>query len=1155
MMAVPSRSNFFHKNISKHAVFSVDRSKNQFSEAMCVKSYGTITFPDNRSHQADFIRISNKASVMHVKEFLTGEWSGERPSLVISITGGAKKYNMKPRLLRAFQRGLLKVARTTGAWIITGGMNRGIMKLVGEIVETNPDRSRPIQLIGIATWGCVSGFEELDVQGSIVHYAKPSSETKGQAPLEPNHTKFIFVDDESKGQYGGEIAFRAKLEKAISGGFFASKTTTNSSNLNASLSRTSSLQSEQSDSVPVVLLVVEGGPNTVRTVHEAVVQNNIPAVFLEGTGRCCDLFSKAFQLYEENRQKFEHIDKTRKHVDRNIISKRNEELKNTLREQLKDELRGISGETDASTSNTDKISHKTTTTTAADKTDYFELVYECIDTRKTYLNIISLNSRDPVEPDIDLVILQALLNAASISDNGKVNFQQKREQLRLALEWNRVDIARNYIMKDVRDWDNIGLKNLFVLALERNQIEFIKLFLEHDFSLTNLFGNSYELANLYMFPKKESHDVRKHARNSLLSIYTRIIQPLIGDSFNVAAALSMKEWTTNSESIQKNDNATCTCCRPKQQQHTPSISDHNDSEQFESAALIATLLYKKHAHKEHDNSYKKLAVDFENLAVQILDKFYQVNSQACTKAIIRRIPIWGNATWLDLAVAADAKEFIARRAVQDLLNNIWFGYIDQRTSHMKIIFSTLMIWYSGFLHYNYELVQEIDQTTFLDEENKKLNLTEYQTSEKKWIVYRKRPGLKLYFINITRFLHTPYVKYLYNLYFHMIFLLIFSYVILCDFFPLYGFLIDICVSANDSQDHKENFAGKNDNQPSINNSLIRNGYNASTSGSYGFQQHKRPSGTEFVLLIWIFTLVCEEIRQLFSTEAQSKQNAIIAYFKIFWNKLDALAIVLFFIGFTLRFIPITECYCAARIVLSVDLTLWFMRTLDMFAAVKRLGPKLIMIGEMVNDLRFFMTMFIVFVLAFGVSSYSLIHGIQKFSWHLPRNIINHAYWQIFGDLNTLETFSNNYQANGYVAFILLVAYMAVVSILLVNLLIAMFSNTFNNLQTDTDRIWKFQHYALVCEYLSRPSLPPPLIIFCHLWRLTLYIAAKYFKLKFFQDQYDKHLKRTNYKILLHEKISIGIESAEDAFGDEVYYNFLKMNRKSADETGLDEERV
>jgi SLOG in TRPM len=34
-----------------------------------------------------------------------------------------------------------------GAWIITGGMNRGIMKLVGEIIQINPDRSRPIHLI------------------------------------------------------------------------------------------------------------------------------------------------------------------------------------------------------------------------------------------------------------------------------------------------------------------------------------------------------------------------------------------------------------------------------------------------------------------------------------------------------------------------------------------------------------------------------------------------------------------------------------------------------------------------------------------------------------------------------------------------------------------------------------------------------------------------------------------------------------------------------------------------------------------------------------------------------------------------------------------------------------------------------------------------
>jgi len=80
------------------------------------------------------------------------------------------------------------------------------------------------------------------------------------------------------------------------------------------------------------------------------------------------------------------------------------------------------------------------------------------------------------------------------------------------------------------------------------------------------------------------------------------------------------------------------------------------------------------------------------------------------------------------------------------------------------------------------------------------------------------------------------------------------------------------------------------------------------------------------------------------------RNAIAAYFKNFWNKLDVLAITLFFVGFLLRFLPSSECYCAARIVLSVDLTIWFMRSLDIFSAVKRLGPKLVMIGEMVNNL-------------------------------------------------------------------------------------------------------------------------------------------------------------------------------------------------------------
>ena len=88
--------------------------------------------------------------------------------------------------------------------------------------------------------------------------------------------------------------------------------------------------------------------------------------------------------------------------------------------------------------------------------------------------------------------------------------------------------------------------------------------------------------------------------------------------------------------------------------------------------------------------------------------------------------------------------------------------------------------------------------------------------------------------------------------------------------------------------------------------------------------------------------------QIGARRIQSIQWKIEVYLAIFWNKLDALAILLFVIACILRVIPGSGCFCTARIVLAVDLSIWYIRTLDLFSAVKRLGPKLVMIGEMVK---------------------------------------------------------------------------------------------------------------------------------------------------------------------------------------------------------------
>lgn len=135
------------------------------------------------------------------------------------------------------------------------------------------------------------------------------------------------------------------------------------------------------------------------------------------------------------------------------------------------------------------------------------------------------------------------------------------------------------------------------------------------------------------------------------------------------------------------------------------------------AALFAMTIYKKVARKENDDTYFHWAEEFEQLAVEILDKFYQANPQRCTKAIIRQIPAYGNVTWLELAIAAEAKQFISQKGVQDVLNNIWFGHINQDVPVSKIVFSTIAIWYSGFLPYEKELVETKDHASYYDVKN------------------------------------------------------------------------------------------------------------------------------------------------------------------------------------------------------------------------------------------------------------------------------------------------------------------------------------------------------------------------------------------------------------------------------------------------------
>ena len=73
-----------------------------------------------------YVRLSSYDSKAdQVLQLLQSHWGLDLPKLLITVHGGILNFDLQPKLKRVFRKGLLKAAKTTGAWIITGGTNTG----------------------------------------------------------------------------------------------------------------------------------------------------------------------------------------------------------------------------------------------------------------------------------------------------------------------------------------------------------------------------------------------------------------------------------------------------------------------------------------------------------------------------------------------------------------------------------------------------------------------------------------------------------------------------------------------------------------------------------------------------------------------------------------------------------------------------------------------------------------------------------------------------------------------------------------------------------------------------------------------------------------------------------------------------------------------
>ncbi|KAM4847496.1 transient receptor potential cation channel subfamily M member 3 isoform X18 [Urocitellus parryii] len=1048
--------------LSRNDIQSEKWSISKHTQLSPTDAFGTIEFQGGgHSNKAMYVRVSFDTKPDLLLHLMTKEWQLELPKLLISVHGGLQNFELQPKLKQVFGKGLIKAAMTTGAWIFTGGVNTGVIRHVGDALKDHASKSRgKICTIGIAPWGIVENQEDLIGRDVVRPYQTMSNPMSKLTVLNSMHSHFILADNGTTGKYGAEVKLRRQLEKHIS---------------------LQKINTRIGQGVPVVALIVEGGPNVISIVLEYLRDTPpVPVVVCDGSGRASDILAFGHKYSEEG---------------------------GLINESLRDQLL--------------VTIQKTFTYTRTQAQHLFIILMECMK-KKELITVFRMGSEG--HQDIDLAILTALLKGANAS---------APDQLSLALAWNRVDIARSQIFIYGQQWPVGSLEQAMLDALVLDRVDFVKLLIEN-----GRHGPSNTLYHLVRDVKKGNlpPDYRislidiglvieylmggayrcNYTRKRFRTLYHNLFGPkrpkalkLLGMEDDIPLRRGRKTTKKREEEVDIDlddpeinhfpfpfHELMVWAVLMKRQKMALFFWQHG--EEAMAKALVACKLCKAMAHEASENDMvddisqelNHNSRDFGQLAVELLDQSYKQDEQLAMKLLTYELKNWSNATCLQLAVAAKHRDFIAHTCSQMLLTDMWMGRLRMRkNSGLKVILGILLppsilslefknkddmpyMTQAQEIHLQEKEPEEPEKPTKeKDEEDMELtamlgrnNGESSRKKDEEEVQSRHRLiplGRKIY-----EFYNAPIVKFWFYTLAYIGYLMLFNYIVLV-------------------------------------------------------KMERWPSTQEWIVISYIFTLGIEKMREILMSEPGKLLQKVKVWLQEYWNVTDLIAILLFSVGMILR-LQDQPFRSDGRVIYCVNIIYWYIRLLDIFGVNKYLGPYVMMIGKMMIDMMYFVIIMLVVLMSFGVARQAILFPNEEPSWKLAKNIFYMPYWMIYGEVfadqidppcGQNETREDGKiiqlppcKTGAWIVPAIMACYLLVANILLVNLLIAVFNNTFFEVKSISNQVWKFQRYQLIMTFHERPVLPPPLIIFSHMTMIFQHLCCRWRKHESDPDERDYGLK-------------------------------------------------